>query len=124
MNLQAELAYFQTHLSTLQGLPPPNPHNNSPPEAASSSNASLIASFDNNNNKINMYSSSLLDTHSVSQQQQEPQEDIKVSTESMDFSSLLGLEDPVDEDGDLNVLAREFLSKYLSGGKCRDSPPI
>ncbi|KFK30603.1 hypothetical protein AALP_AA6G003300 [Arabis alpina] len=115
MNLQAELAYFQTHLSALQRIPPPNPQKNSPPEAASSSNVSLIAYFDDNNNNNNNNRSNV----SMSQQQ----EDIKVSAESLDFSSLLGLEDPADEDGDLNALAREFLSKYLNGGKCRESPP-
>lgn len=120
MNLQAELAYVQTHLSTLQRVPPPNPpQNSSPAEAASSYNAPLIASADDKN-----MSSSLLHIHCMSQQEQLPPEDIKVSTESVDFSKLLGLEDPVNEDGDLNALAREFVSKYLSGGKCRPSSPI
>lgn len=120
MNLQAELACVQTQLSTLQRLPPPNPQNNSPTEAASSSNALLIASVDDKSNA----SSSSLHIHCMSQQQQQPKEDIEVSAESMDLSTLLGLEDPADEDGDLNTLAREFVSKYLTGGKRRTSSPI
>ncbi|KAG7553488.1 Lateral organ boundaries LOB [Arabidopsis thaliana x Arabidopsis arenosa] len=122
MNLQAELAYVQTQLSTLQGLPPPNPQNNSRTEAASSSNAPLIPSVDN---KSIVSSASLhIPCMSQQQQQEQPKEAIEVSTELVDLSTLFGLEDPVDEDGDLNALAREFLSKYLTGGKCRPSSPI
>lgn len=119
MNLQAELDIVQTHLSTLQHLPPPNPQNNPPTEADSSSNAQPIASVHISNNKV---PSSLLDINCMSQQQQqEPQRDIEDSTE---FSTLLGLEDPLDENGDLNALTREFVSKYMTGGKFRPSSPI
>lgn len=107
MNLQAELAYVQTQLSTLQGLPSPNPQN--------------ISSVDN---KSNVSSASSHIPCMSQQQQEQAKEAIEVSTESVDLSTLFGLEDPVDEDGDLNALAREFLSKYLTGGKCRPSSPI
>ncbi|CAA7017331.1 unnamed protein product [Microthlaspi erraticum] len=118
MNLKAELDIVQTHLSTLQHLPPPNPQNNPPREAASSSNAPPIASVHISNNKV---FSSLLDIDCMSQQQQEPQKDIEDST---DYSTLLGLEDPLDANGDLNALTREFVSKYMTGGKFRPSSLI
>ncbi|ESQ37673.1 hypothetical protein EUTSA_v10028924mg [Eutrema salsugineum] len=126
MNLEAELAMVQTQLSTLQGLPPPNPQKSSPTEAVSSSNAPLVASVDNN--KINnVVSSSLLHVaHGMSQQQQQqPKDDIEVSTESVNFSTLFGLDDPLmDQGGDLNALAREFFSKYLTEVKLRPSSPV
>ncbi|KAJ0265263.1 LOB domain-containing protein 31 [Hirschfeldia incana] len=124
MSLQEELAVVKTHLSTLQRLPPQaKQHNNSQTEATSSTKAPLIATADHKNN----VPSSLLHIYGMSpeqQQQQQQQEDTQVPTESVDFSTLLGLEDPLDRDGDLNTLAREFVSKYLAEGKYRPSSPI
>ncbi|XP_010426727.1 PREDICTED: LOB domain-containing protein 31 [Camelina sativa] len=116
MNLQAELADVQTQLSSLQGLVQGNPQNNSATtEAASSFNEPIIASVvDNKSNTVSSSSSS----HINCMQRQEQKED---SRESVDLSTLLGLEDPAEEDGDLNALAREFVSKYLTGGQ---SSPI
>ncbi|XP_010419557.1 PREDICTED: LOB domain-containing protein 31-like [Camelina sativa] len=118
MNLQAELADVQTQLSSLQGLGQGNPQNNSATtEAASSFNAPLIASVvDNKSNTVS--SSSYSSSHINCMQRQEQKEE---SRESVDLSTLLGLEDPAEEDGDLNALAREFVSKYLTGGQ---SSPI
>ncbi|VYS61346.1 unnamed protein product [Arabidopsis thaliana] len=122
MNLQAELAYVQTQLSTLQGLPPPNSQNNSRTEAASSSNVPLISSVDSKDNMSS--SSSHIPCMSQQQEQEQPKEAIEVPTESVDLSTFFGLENPVDEDGDLNALAREFFTKYLTGGKYRPSSLI
>lgn len=124
MSLQEELAVVKTHLTTLERLPPqPKQQNNSQTEAASSTKAPLIATADHKKNNV---SSSLLHIYGMSQeqQQQQPQEGTEVPNESVDFSTLLGLEDPLDRDGDLNTLAREFVSKYLTDGKYRSSSPI
>ncbi|KAF8053505.1 hypothetical protein N665_1410s0008 [Sinapis alba] len=123
MSLQEELAVVQTHLSTLQRLPPvPKRQNNSETEATFSTKAPLIATADQKNNNV---SSSLLQhIYGMSQEQQQPQEGTEVPAESVDFSTLLGLEDPLDRDGDLNTLARQFVSKYLTQGKYRPSSPI
>ncbi|KAL0712378.1 hypothetical protein Bca4012_019356 [Brassica carinata] len=123
MSLQEELAVVKTHLSTLQRLPPqPKQQNNTQTEATSSTKAPLITTVHHKNNNV---SSSLLHSYGMSQeQQQQPQEGTEVPTESLDFSTLLGLEDPLDRDGDLNTLAREFVSKYLTEGKYRPSSPI
>ncbi|EOA21982.1 hypothetical protein CARUB_v10002489mg [Capsella rubella] len=122
MNLQVELAYVQTQLTSIQRLLPPNPQNNSQTEVASSFNAPLIAS--SVDNKSNVLSSSASHNHCMPQQQQQGKEDIEVSRESVDLSTLLGLEDPAEEESDLNALAREFVSKYLTGGQSRPSSPI
>ncbi|CAN6852797.1 hypothetical protein Bca4012_040582 [Brassica carinata] len=126
MSLQEELAVVKTHLTTLERFPPqPKQQNNSQAEAASSTKAPLIATADHKNNNV---SSSLLHIYGMSQeqqqQQQQPQEGTEVPNESVDFSTLLGLEDPLDRDGDLNTLAREFVSKYLTDGKYRSCSPI
>ncbi|CAH8319624.1 unnamed protein product [Eruca vesicaria subsp. sativa] len=121
MNLQEELAVVQTHLSTLQRLPPQHKQQNNPQtETSSSTKAPLTATVDNKTNNV---SSSLLHMNAMSQEQQ-PQENSEVPIESVDFSTLLGLEDPLDRDGDLNTLAREFVSKYLTEGRYRPSSPI
>ncbi|KAL1213578.1 LOB domain-containing protein 31 [Cardamine amara subsp. amara] len=100
--------------SSLNPTTPISPQNNSPTEAViASSNAQLIASTDDNKN----VPSSLLHTHCMPQQQLDESEDMEISTESVDFtrlSKLLGLVDPVNEEGDLN----------LSQGNCRPSSPI
>lgn len=125
MSLQEELAVVKTHLSTLQRLPPqPKQQNNSQTEATSSTKAPLIATADHKNNNVSSSLSHIYGMSPEQQQQQQPQEDTEVQTESVDFSTLLGLEDPLDRDGDLNTLAREFVSKYLAEGKYRPSSPI
>lgn len=104
VNLQAELAFVQAHLSTM--------------ELSSSQSIMLPTATDESPALANIYPSSLtmggsspnVSTDFGSEQLQTP-----------DASSYCGLiEQPVD-DGDLHALAREFVSRCLPGARVRSS---
>ncbi|XP_059650985.1 LOB domain-containing protein 19 [Cornus florida] len=101
-NLQAELAYVQAHLSTLQRLPLPAPRPESPPPANIQSSSDMGSTYD---------TSMHFDLPSLSQ--------------NGSTSEMVSLCSPIDqelEDGDLQTLAREFVvSRYLPGVGVRPS---
>ncbi|KAK7349620.1 hypothetical protein VNO77_07122 [Canavalia gladiata] len=106
MNLQAELTYVQARLATMQRLPVPvaslpQPQNSSPTSLHSSSdhlalNADLQSAF--------MYFDPL-QPHST----------------SLELSTFFNPSDQQLEDGELQALAREFVSKYLPGVRFQPS---
>ncbi|XP_015867574.3 LOB domain-containing protein 19 [Ziziphus jujuba] len=97
VNLQAELAYVQARLSTLQRLPP---------AVASSSPISLNSCSDL------VSSSSAMSMHFDPLQTQ-------ASTEMTSYLSPLDQE--MMNDGDLQALARDFVCRYLPGVRFRPS---
>ncbi|KAJ4823689.1 hypothetical protein Tsubulata_048372 [Turnera subulata] len=109
VNLQAELAFVQARLATLQRLPPPPPI---PPHdhqtIDSPSRSSLPPSVMASNSNMLMH----FDQLQVQQQQIGPELitcDTPVLSEEFD-------------DGDLQTLAREFVSRYLPGVRTKPPP--
>ncbi|XP_057488513.1 LOB domain-containing protein 19-like [Actinidia eriantha] len=91
VNLQVELAYTQARLSTFQCLPlpqPPQPQSPSPANLQSSSQMALSSN-----------ASTLFD-----------------ASTSMELVSFCNAMDQEFEDGDLQAIAREFVSRYLQLG--------
>ncbi|KAK7844509.1 LOB domain-containing protein 19 [Quercus suber] len=107
VNLQAELAYVQAHLSTFQRLPPlPPPQSQSPSPTNHHHCTSDLAT-----------SSDL--QHSLSMQI-DPIQPQPTSTELTSYFDPLAEEL---EDGDVQALARELISRYLPGVRFRASSP-
>ncbi|GMY09378.1 LOB domain-containing protein 19-like [Fagus crenata] len=107
VNLQAELAYVQARLSTLQRLPLlPLPQCQSPsPANHHQSTSGLATSSDLQSNKTMLF---------------DPIQPQPTSTELTSFS------DPLAEelgDEDVQALARELISRYLPGVRFRASSP-
>lgn len=101
MNLQAELAYTQARLSILQRLPMA-----SATQAQSTSPCSLYSS------------SEMVSTADNISTQFDPPQQQQTSTDQI--SSFNPFNQELD-DGDLQALAREFVSKYLPGVKLQPS---
>ncbi|XP_061371062.1 LOB domain-containing protein 19-like [Gastrolobium bilobum] len=111
MNLQAELTYVQARLATMQRLPipvapPPLPH------LQSSSPTSLHSSSDHLASNADMQIASNISMHF---------DPLQPHSTSFDLSSFFNPSDQQLEDGELRVLAREFVSRYLPG--VRFQPP-
>ncbi|KAA8520528.1 hypothetical protein F0562_014784 [Nyssa sinensis] len=102
VNLQAELAYIHARLSTLQHLPlPPPPPQQQCPSPANLQSSSDLASASN----ISVYF--------------DPSQSQQASMEMTSFCC-----SPIDqelEDGDLQALPREFVSRFLPGVRVRPS---
>lgn len=107
MNLQAELAYVQAHLSTFTRLPPlPPPQSQSPsPTNHHHCTSDLVTSSDLQ--------------HSLSMQF-DPIQPQPTSTELTSYFDPLAEEL---ENGDVQALARELISRYLPGVRFRASSP-
>lgn len=102
MSLQAELAYIQAKLSTLQRLLPPPLHSpsstarhNPLPETTPGSDMGLLPNVP-----------MLLDPL---------QTQLGCNETTSSFLNPIDHEDEMDEDGELQSLAREFVSRYLPG---------
>lgn len=95
VNLQAELAYIQARLSSLQCLPLPPPQPAQTPSTANLQSSHLMAL--NSNTSMHFDSST--------------------STPVELVSLCDALNQEIIEDGDAQALAREFVSKYLPGVK-------
>ncbi|KAL7258766.1 hypothetical protein ACSBR1_004798 [Camellia fascicularis] len=94
VNLQAELAYIQARLSTLQCLPPPPPQ---PPRRPLTENLQSSSDFASNSNASTTNF------------------DPSTSMELVSFCNSMDQEIEGDDD-ELQALAREFVSRYLPGG--------
>ncbi|KAL2460784.1 LOB domain-containing protein 31 [Abeliophyllum distichum] len=107
VNLQAELAYIQARISTLHRLPlpPPPPPPPPPPQPPSLSSSNVQSSS-------GFVSSSNIMTHFDTSQSEE------ASTEMASFCNAV---DQELEDGDLQSLARDYVSRCLNGVKFRPS---
>lgn len=110
MNLQAELAYVQSRLAALQRLAPvPVPQSQSSSPTNNHHSSSDLASSNYN------LSSMHFDHHHPLQPQ---------AATSAELASFFN---PVDheevEDGDVQALAREIISRYLPGVRFRPSSP-
>ncbi|KAG6786691.1 hypothetical protein NC652_006612 [Populus alba x Populus x berolinensis] len=110
MNLQAELAYIQAHLSTLRCLPSPQP----PPLCAQSHSLMSLSSSSEVPSFSKLSSNSNISMH-FDQLQLQPQQ---ASTESTGFYN--PSEHGIDNE-DLHELARAFASRCLPGVRFR--PP-
>ncbi|TXG62708.1 hypothetical protein EZV62_009702 [Acer yangbiense] len=120
VNLQAELAYVQARLSILQRIPLPlqlPPHDHHHHHQAQTHNSTSPSSL-HSSSEIASSSTISNNTHAMSMSyvRLQPQQ---ASPE------LTSLSNPSDqdqmEDGDLQALAREFVSKYLPGVRFRPS---
>ncbi|XP_074263197.1 LOB domain-containing protein 19 [Silene latifolia] len=122
LNMQAELAFVQARLSTLQRAPPPYPmlmDDHASPEVlldqisscstatTTSTTATSIPFFDN------MLHSQLVTSSTI-----------PPTTEMAAFYNTADqqYDDMLLEDGDLQTLTREFVSKYLPGVKFKSEP--
>lgn len=111
--MQAELAYVQARLSTLQRLPASTPPN------TTSLNSSSLASAAASSQTMSITATSLPTHFDVVQNQ-------AMSAEMPSYFNPLDLEEEEEEeavvdDGDLQTLAREFVSRYLPGVRFRPS---
>ncbi|GAB4861887.1 hypothetical protein Ancab_037142 [Ancistrocladus abbreviatus] len=112
VNLQAELAYIQARLSTLQRLPiPPPSQPQTPPEV------NIPPSSDIPSNSSACSVSSIPFDTLQSSQHAIPAEVIA------SFYDITDQEGSLEDNGDLQTLTREFVSKYLPGVKFRPSTP-
>lgn len=109
MNLQAELTYVQAHLATMQRLPvkvaplPPHPQSSSPPPTLHSSD----------------HMAPNADLQSAPMMHFDP---LQPHSASLELSSVVfNQSDQQLEDRELQVLAREFVSKYLPGVRFQQS---
>ncbi|KAG5565634.1 hypothetical protein RHGRI_001522 [Rhododendron griersonianum] len=93
VNLQAELAYIQARLSSMQCLPLPPPQPARTPSTANLQSSHLMAL--NSNTSMHFDSSTPVELVSLCD----------------------ALNQEIIEDGDVQALAREFVSKYLPGVK-------
>ncbi|KAF5732961.1 LOB domain-containing protein 31 [Tripterygium wilfordii] len=115
VSLQAELAYIQARLSTFQRLPPPppppQPHPSSSHTSLSSEIAAASSSDLTSNIAIMHFDPSLLLHHQL------PSTELTApgvcSTPLTDHQDL--------EDGDLQALAHQFVSRYLPGVRFKPS---
>ncbi|GMH00582.1 hypothetical protein Nepgr_002421 [Nepenthes gracilis] len=114
VNLQAELAYIQARLSTLQRLPLPPPPPSQP--QAPSSGTEFHSSADHILPSTSTFPA-LMPIYEATQSQQTRAAEMVVgfcmSTDDHHGSSL----EEDDDNGDLQTLTREFISKYLPGMK-------
>lgn len=108
MNLQAELTYVQARLATMQRLPMqvaplPHPQSSSPPPTFHSSD----------------HLASNADLQSAPMMHFDP---LQPHSASLELSSVVfNQSDQQLEDRELQVLAREFVSKYLPGVRFQQS---
>lgn len=108
MNLQAELAYVQARLSSLQRLPPLPPQqcqSPSPPNHHSSSDMAATAD-------------SLQSNSNLSQHFDPPQQHPTLT----ELTSFFNLDGDL-EDEDVQALAQEVISRYMPGVRFRASSP-
>ncbi|OVA07707.1 hypothetical protein BVC80_1827g72 [Macleaya cordata] len=104
VNLQAELAFVQAHLSTFEHLPS---HHQA---AAVMSSAQSSAMVNVHNSSTNILSTSNVSTHfsSLQSQQQTNLETASCCSPTEQLPLHMNI-----DDGDLQTLAREFVSRYL-----------
>ncbi|KAF3439973.1 hypothetical protein FNV43_RR18251 [Rhamnella rubrinervis] len=104
VNLQADLAYVQARLSTLQRLPA-----SSAPNTTSLNSSSLASASAMTTTNMSMHFDATLQNQVISAEM------------TSYFDPLDREEEGAVDDGDLQTLAREFVSRYLPGVRFRPS---
>lgn len=110
MNLQAELTYVQARLATMQPLPIPVAPSLQNPQ--SSSPTSFHSSSDHLATNVDLQSASNMYMHF---------DPLQPHSTSLELSNFFNTSDQQLEDGELQALAREFVSRYLPGVRFQPS---